>query len=211
MQLDTNNAISGDVGPVANAGLLHSSPYHLLQYPSKSSLGKPKTRILLSCDTGNDLRFVTEFCERYSQHFRCTIVEPFNRQQANRMDYVFWLATERALARNTVLVVLVGPTTAGCANVDWDIAASLTDSGLGTAGLVGVLLPNYFESGSEAKSLRNIPHRLALNTSNGYATVYTWQHVMSSLFNAESMVRRALENSRSSQFQPNNRPPLRKP
>ena len=105
----------------------------------------------------------------------------------------------------------MGPTSSTCANIDWDIAAALTNVGAGTAGLVGIMLPHYFDMASEVRNLRIIPHRLSDNTICGYATLYTWEHIMQSLFNVQAMVQNALQISRISQVKPVNKLPLRKP
>ncbi|MFK7730118.1 MAG: TIR domain-containing protein [Pseudomonadales bacterium] len=195
----------------ANALSTSNSKYHLLSYPNDSDQLEALPRLLFTCDTDQDLPFVTSFCELYAQHFNCTIVEPFCKQSTNRIDYVRWLTTEQGLAKNTVVVALVGPTTSTCANVDWDIAAALTEAGNGIAGLVGIMLPHYFDMASEVRNLRIIPHRLSDNTISGYATLYTWQHVMKSLYNVQVMVQAALKASRMSLIQPINKLPLKKP
>lgn len=187
------------------------SQYHLLNYPNDSLEPEALTRLVFTCDTDQDLPFVTAFCEQYAQHFNCTIVEPFRGECCDRIDYVRWLAKEQALSKNTVVVALVGPTSSTCANIDWDIAAALTNVGAGTAGLVGIMLPHYFDMASEVRNLRIIPHRLSDNTICGYATLYTWEHIMQSLFNVQAMVQNALQISRISQVKPVNKLPLRKP
>lgn len=186
------------------------SQYHLLNYPNDSPDPAALTRLVFTCDTNQDLPFVTAFCELYAQHFNCTIVEPFRGEDCDRIDYVRWLAKDQALAKNTVVVALVGPTSSTCANMDWDIAAALTNVGGGTAGLVGIMLPHYFDMASEVRNLRIIPHRLSDNTICGYATLYTWEHVMTSLFNVQVVVQKALEISRVSQVKPVNKLPLKK-
>ncbi len=187
-----------------------SSQYHLLSYPNNSAEPETLPNLLFTCDTEQDLPYVTAFCELYAQHFHCTLVEPFCSQDADRKDYVRWLSAGQIQPNNTVVVALVGPTTSTCANVDWDIATALTDVGHGTAGLVGIMLPHYFDMATEVRNLRIIPHRLSANAASGYATLYTWQHVMRSLFNAQVMVQNALETSRLSFVEPVNSLPLKK-
>ena len=190
--------------------LCDGQSFHLLEYPSDAPARRERTRLLLTCDTSQDLEFATAFSEQYASHFLCTIVEPFGAAKANRISYVRWLSKQQELARNTVVVVLVGPTTSTCANVDWDVAAALTDSGWGTAGLAGIMLPHYFDMASEVRNLRIIPHRLSSNTSNGYASLYTWEHVMKRLFNAQMMVHSAMESRQMYMIEPDNTLPLRK-
>lgn len=209
MKLDLRTEITAPV-PRAITSIADSDQYHLLHYPSDSSQPDTRTRLLFTCDAVEDLPFVREFCKRYARHFSCSIVEPFCAAKANHISYVRWL-TAQNLAVNTVVIVLVGPTTSRCANVDWDIAAALTDVGEGTAGLVGIILPHYFDMAEQIRNLRMLPRRLVDNTSNGYASIYTWQHQMNSLYNVQNMVETALASNRMSIVQANNKLALMRP
>ena len=77
----------------------------------------------------------------------------------------------------TVTVVLVGPCTWQRKHVDWEIGSSLRDTRLNArCGLVGILLPNHGDFGTNTYRARLMPPRLADNCNgyDPYAHVHKW-------------------------------------
>ena len=87
--------------------------------------------------------------------------------------YIKRLIREDKVSDSSVIVVLVGNNTKNRKHVDWEIYAGLSASINGSAGLIGILLPEVSVNGSEY-SLSVLPPRLADNVKSGYAQVYKW-------------------------------------
>jgi len=93
----------------------------------------------------------------------------------NSDDYIKQLIQQEYLSDTTVLVVLIGPKTKCRKHVDWEIAGALNKKvGDNYAGLVGILLPNHPDFGSDIYHAENLPQRLAANVKSGYAALYDW-------------------------------------
>ena len=77
----------------------------------------------------------------------------------------------------SVTVVLIGPGAWQRKHVDWEIGASLRDSGYNPrCGLLGILLPNHPNFNTGEYNPRLIPPRLAHNCvgDDPYALIYNW-------------------------------------
>jgi hypothetical protein len=93
----------------------------------------------------------------------------------NSDDYIKQLIQKEYLSDTTVLVVLVGPKTKCRKHVDWEIAGALNNKvGEKYAGLIGILLPNHPDYGSDKYYAINLPERLAANVKSGYALLRDW-------------------------------------
>lgn len=116
--------------------------------------------------------------------------------------YIKRLIREEKISDSSVVVVLVGPNTKNRKHVDWEIYAGLRNSINGSAGLVGILLPEvltpdrkYYKS--------DLPLRLADNVESGYAKVYAWDYAIE---NFTEIVEEAFENRiRLKEYKRNNR------
>ena len=81
------------------------------------------------------------------------------------------------IAESTVTIVLIGPCTWQRKHVDWEIAASLSDTDRSDrCGLLGILLPNHSEFQKRERNPRLIPPRLADNVKgdNPFARLHDW-------------------------------------
>ena len=81
------------------------------------------------------------------------------------------------IAEATVTVVLVGPCTWQRKHVDWEIAASLTDTAHNDrCGLLGIRLPIHTDSREAEYDPRLLPRRLADNCDGNdpFAAVHRW-------------------------------------
>lgn len=81
------------------------------------------------------------------------------------------------IADATVIVVLIGPCTWQRKHVDWEIGSSLRKTKKNPrCGLLGILLPNHPDFGTEKYKPRLIPPRLADNCGgrDAYVRIYDW-------------------------------------
>lgn len=78
----------------------------------------------------------------------------------------------------TVTVVLVGPCTWQRKHVDWEIGSSLRKSRRNPrCGLLGILLPNHFDHGTDHYHPQLVPPRLADNCGvNDYSPIFNWSN-----------------------------------
>ena len=77
----------------------------------------------------------------------------------------------------TVTVILIGPCTWQRKHVDWEIGSSLRDTRLNSrCGLLGILLPNHANYGTERYTPKLIPPRLADNCGghDPFACIHDW-------------------------------------
>ena len=77
----------------------------------------------------------------------------------------------------TVTIILIGPCTWQRKHVDWEIGSSLRDTRLNSrCGLLGILLPNHANYGTERYTPKLIPPRLADNCGghDPFACIYDW-------------------------------------
>lgn len=77
----------------------------------------------------------------------------------------------------SVMVVLIGRCTWRRKYVDWEIGASLTDTGMNPrCGLLGIILPDHPDYDSDEYDPHLIPPRLAdnLDGDNSFAQIYDW-------------------------------------
>jgi hypothetical protein len=102
-------------------------------------------------------------------------VEAGDIDSENKGEYIKQLIQKEYLSDTTVLVVLVGPNTKCRKHIDWEISGAL-DLKVGDryAGLIGILLPNHPDFGSDKYHASNLPERLAANVKSGYAILRDW-------------------------------------
>lgn len=109
----------------------------------------------------------------------------------NSDEYIKRLIREEKISDSSVVIVLVGPNTKRRKHVDWEIYAGLSPSINGSAGLIGVLLPELKPLPNGKYSYNDVPARLADNWCTGYANVYTWEYAKN---NFNSIVEQAYNN-----------------
>lgn len=87
-------------------------------------------------------------------------------------EYVKQLIQKNYLYDTTVLIVLIGSKTKCRKHVDWEISGALNRKvGESYSGLLGLLLPEHYDYGSEKCTYSKIPDRLADNFKSGYAVI----------------------------------------
>lgn len=94
----------------------------------------------------------------------------------------------------TVTVVLIGPCTWQRKHVDWEIGSSLRDTKQNSrCGLLGILLPDHPDYGSEPINLHLVPPRLADNCrgNDPYALIYN--NLFSQISDVRGWIHRAFE------------------
>lgn len=95
--------------------------------------------------------------------------------------YVKRLIQENNISLSTVVVVLIGAETYKRKHVDWEISAGLTEKVGGRSGLIGILLPTYYDANEnlnlDKRKYRHntIPLRLDDNLNTKYAKIYKWE------------------------------------
>ena len=87
--------------------------------------------------------------------------------------YIKRLIREEKISDTSVIVVLIGNHKKNRKHVDWEIYAGLRASINGSAGLLGILLPEINTNGNEYP-FSVLPPRLADNVKTGYAKIYKW-------------------------------------
>jgi hypothetical protein len=87
-------------------------------------------------------------------------------------EYIKQLIQKEYLYDTTVLIVLIGPKTKCRKHVDWEISGALNYKvGDSYAGLLGLILPEHHDYGTEKPTYSKIPERLADNFKSGYAVI----------------------------------------
>lgn len=117
--------------------------------------------------------------------------------------YIKRLIREEKISDASVVVVLVGPNTRKRKHVDWEIYAGLRASINGSAGLVGVLLPEFPIASNGNYYTKDLPARLGDNVKSGYASIYTWNDfvrrfnsIIETAFNNRITKKALINNSR---------------
>lgn len=93
----------------------------------------------------------------------------------NEDEYIKQLIQKGYLKDTTVLIVLIGKKTKCRKHVDWEISGALNFKvGNTYAGLLGLLLPNHPDYGTNKATYNLMPARLADNFKSEYAVIRDW-------------------------------------
>ncbi len=102
-------------------------------------------------------------------------VEDGDIDSDNSDGYIKQLIQKGYLSDTTVLVVLIGPNTKHRKHIDWEISGALNYKvGDKYSGLLGLLLPNHPDFGTDKATYNLMPARLADNFKSGYAIIRDW-------------------------------------
>lgn len=102
-------------------------------------------------------------------------VEDGDIDSDNSDGYIKQLIQKGYLADTTVLVVLIGPNTKHRKHIDWEISGALNYKvGDKYSGLLGLLLPDHPDFGTDKATYSLIPARLANNFKSDYAIIRDW-------------------------------------
>lgn len=129
--------------------------------------------------------------------------------------YVKRLIQEDKITNSSVIVVLIGSETYKRKHVDWEISAGLSAKAGGYSGLVGIILPTYYNNISNIsfEYLNNynsdtIPPRLLDNVKSGFAELYHWNDVFEKnnygRFNIENIIDDAFRRKNTISFKIDN-------
>jgi len=132
-------------------------------------------------------------------------VEDGDIDSDNSDDYIKQLIQKEYLKDTTVLVVLIGNKTKCRKHVDWEISGALNYKvGNTYAGLIGLILPEHPDYGTEKAKYDLMPTRLADNFKTGYAVVADWtenrktiQSYIELAFNSRINLSEKRDNSRA--------------
>lgn len=139
-----------------------------------------KHKVFISYHHANDEYYKTKFEEKFEDLFINKSVQDGEYDEDLSDDYVKRLIREEKITDCSVVVVLIGTDTYKRKHVDWEIYAGISGKAGGRSGLIGILLPSYYDS-NENKGLKDneynadtIPPRLNDNVKTGYAKIYKW-------------------------------------
>ena len=117
--------------------------------------------------------------------------------------YIKRLIREEKISKSTVVVVLIGAETYKRKHVDWEIYAGLTEKAGGRSGLIGIILPTYYNNLDNILYPSNceyndetIPQRLLDNLKTGFAEIYTWDYIYQQhLVGGEYYIKDCIDNA----------------
>ncbi len=140
-----------------------------------------KRKVFISFHHANDELYKNKFEEKYGSVFINKSVTKDEYNEDLSTEYIKRLIQEDKISDSSVVVVLIGSETYKRKHVDWEISAGLSKKVGGYSGLIGILLPSYYEA-SENTFLKGsgynsntIPPRLNDNVESGYALIYKWE------------------------------------
>lgn len=120
-----------------------------------------------------------DYKERFNNLFGDLIthksVEDGDIDSDNSDGYIKQLIQKGYLADTTVLVVLIGRNTKHRKHIDWEISGALNYKvGEKYSGLLGLILPDHHDFGTNKATYNLIPTRLADNFRSKYAVIRDW-------------------------------------
>ena len=136
----------------------------------------PRYKVFISYHHEQDQRYKDQFVRMMGTNIIDHSVDTGDIVDSNiRLDETRRQIRDDYIAAATVTVVLIGRCTWKRKHVDWEIAASLSDTQHNDrCGLLGILLPTHPNHGERTYNSKLIPPRLADNTSgdNPFACIY---------------------------------------
>ncbi len=125
----------------------------------------------------HDDQVYKEYIDRYlSSNIINKSVRDGEYDPDNSDEYIKRLIREDKVSDSSVVIVLVGPNTRKRKHVDWEIYAGLRQSINGSAGLIGIMLPEIKNAPNGGYYYSDMPGRLEDNVRAGYAEVYSWNY-----------------------------------
>lgn len=140
-------------------------------------------KVFISYHHANDQFYKEKFVKDFQPYFIDKSVHLGEYDEDLSTSYIKRLIREEKITDSSIIVVLIGSETYKRKHVDWEISAGLTYKAGGTSGLVGILLPTYYENPQNYSLIRGnylydtIPPRLADNVKTKYANIYTWDYL----------------------------------
>lgn len=160
-----------------------------------------KHKVFISYHHANDEDYKIEFEEKFEHLFINKSVQDGEYDEDLSDDYIKRLIQEEKITDCTVVVVLIGTETYKRKHVDWEISAGISGKVGGRTGLIGILLPSYYDS-DENKSLEGagyksstIPPRLYDNVETEYAKIYKWSNAIKKNTDGEYRIKRWIDEA----------------
>jgi hypothetical protein len=138
-------------------------------------------RTFLSYYHRDDQQYRNAFEAKFGDAFITKSVQPGDIASDNSDEYIKRLIQEDYISDASVVVVLVGPKTKCRKHVDWEISAGLNRKVGGHSGLLGILLPTFPLNADNKYNPSDLPPRLGENVASGYARLYLWDQLTSSV------------------------------
>ncbi len=142
-----------------------------------------KHKVFISYHHKNDEYYKNKFEEYFDNYFINKSVFCGEYDDDLSDNYIKRLIREDKISDSSILVVLIGAETYKRKHIDWEIYAALCKKAGGYSGLIGILLPSYYNS-KENLYLQNngynsatIPPRLNDNLLSKYSFVYKWESI----------------------------------
>ena len=138
-------------------------------------------KVFISYHHANDQDYKNEFVRLFQNYFIDKSVHLGEYDEDLSTDYIKRLIREEKITDSSIVVVLIGKDTYKRKHVDWEISAGLSCLAGGCSGLLGIILPTYYNSLENYNLPRNkflydtIPPRLSDNIKTGYADIYSWE------------------------------------
>ena len=146
-----------------------------------------KRKVFISYHHANDESYKVTFADKFKDCFINKSVTDGEYDEDLSTEYVKRLIREEKITDSSVVVVLIGSETYKRKHVDWEIYAGLTTKAGGRSGLIGILLPSYYNNSDNEYLDRKcyngntIPARLNDNQelSPPYSAIYKWESTQS--------------------------------
>ena len=135
-------------------------------------------KVFISYHHEQDQKYKERFLRLFSDHIVDKSVDTGDIIDSNLpLDEIRRRIRDDYIAESAVTIVLIGPCTWKRKHVDWEIAASLSDTDKSDrCGLLGILLPNHRSFQKRERNPRLMPPRLAENIegNNPFARIHDW-------------------------------------
>lgn len=160
-------------------------------------------KVFISYHHANDEVYKREFIRVFQNYFIDKSVHVGEYDEDLSTDYIKRLIREEKITDSSIIVVLIGSETYKRKHVDWEIYAGLSCQAGGCSGLIGIILPTYYNSINNCHLSRNeylydtIPPRLSDNIKTGYANIYKWENLEDRDIYGNSVLLSWLENAYS--------------
>lgn len=161
-------------------------------------------KVFISYHHANDEFYKNEFDKKFGNCFINKSVTAGEYNEDLSSDYIKRLIREDKISDCSVVVVLIGSETYKRKHVDWEIYAGLCKKAGGYSGLIGLILPSYYDT-SENKHLKGqdkyntstVPPRLQDNIKTEFAAIYKWEQTqfknLSGVYPIENWIEEAFD------------------
>lgn len=141
-------------------------------------------KVFISYHHEYDQKYKDDFVKVFQNYFIDKSVQAGEYDDDLSTNYIKRLIREEKITDSSIVIVLIGSETYKRKHVDWEIAAGLSCKAGGCSGLIGILLPTYYNTINNCHLNKNqflydtIPPRLSDNIKTGYATIYNWEDLI---------------------------------